>query len=223
MSSLQKRQKKSQNRATNRAYNHQPELHEDLYVSPDIKQITFEIQAEHGELVVHPEFFYPNGFVIDDIYIEGNTLVVLISGLESEMYYSLYIDYGAISNSGIVNTDHVILEFETNINEDEAERKVLWELPFTLESLQTGDIFIKEMPDYDPMVHYVDPYDFFGVIDDNWEEIGKAVYTEVVFVGPIHTEYNEPHPIFCRVIPMTSNTLGIRCTPSMERSRLTHL
>ena len=57
------------------------------------------------------------------------------------------------------------------------------------------------MPDYDPMVHYVDPYDFFGVIDDNWEEIGKAVYTEVVFVGPIHTEYNEPHPIFLPSYP----------------------
>ena len=91
-----------------------------------------------------------------------------------------------------------------------------WEFPFQL----TGDnhtIFLDELPSFNPSLsgfdlqtyvplRYIPNYnpdthgfefeEFFGVVDNNWHELGVEVYVEVIFLGTTTTnKVYSPHPI----------------------------
>ena len=70
-----------------------------------------------------------------------------------------------------------------------------WVLPFTMESLEWR-ILLPEIPGYDPVKHAFTDEEFFGVPDDDWDNIGREVWVEVVFLGTNNNPHEDPHPIY---------------------------
>lgn len=79
--------------------------------------------------------------------------------------------------------------------EDPEEQHIIWELPFKLESMQSR-LFLKDIPGYDASIHQFTDADFYGYIGDDWDSWGEEVYVEVIFIGNVGYNYEDPHPIY---------------------------
>ena len=70
-----------------------------------------------------------------------------------------------------------------------------WELHFQLPSLESM-IFLRDIPGYDPEIHQFTDEEFFGVPDDDWDNIGREVWVEVIYLGTNDDPHHDPHPVY---------------------------